>query len=64
MKKLLIAISVILFFSAFNYPQKQQALFNGKDLSGWKVYGTEKWYVEDGLLVCESGADKKSAPLS
>tara|TARA_B100001142_G_scaffold143313_1_gene144490 strand:+ start:610 stop:1323 length:714 start_codon:yes stop_codon:yes gene_type:complete len=32
-------------------------LFNGKDLSGWIVYGTEKWYIEDGLLVCESGPD-------
>ena len=36
----------------------QKSLFNGKDLSGWKVYGTEKWYVEDGLLICESGPDK------
>ena len=33
-------------------------LFNGKNLDGWQVYGTEKWYVEDGLLVCESGPDK------
>jgi hypothetical protein len=33
-------------------------LFNGKDLSGWVVYGTEKWYVEDGLLISESGPDK------
>ena len=32
-------------------------LFNGKDLTGWIVHGTEKWYVEDGLLVCESGPD-------
>ena len=32
-------------------------LFNGKDLNGWIVYGTEKWYVEDGILVCESGPD-------
>ena len=32
-------------------------LFNGKDLAGWKIYGTEKWYVEDGLLVSESGPD-------
>lgn len=32
-------------------------LFNGKDLEGWTIYGTEKWYVEDGLLVCESGPD-------
>ncbi|MBU3125812.1 DUF1080 domain-containing protein [Sinomicrobium sp. 2019215] len=34
-------------------------LFNGKDLTGWEIYGTEKWYVEDGLLVSESGPDKK-----
>jgi hypothetical protein len=40
-------------------PKKgKTALFNGKDLSGWKVYGTEKWYVEKGELVCESGPDK------
>ena len=34
------------------------SLFNGKDLSGWEIYGTEKWYVEKGELVCESGPDK------
>ena len=38
---------------------KKQTLFNGKDLTGWKIYGTEKWYVEGGLLVCESGPDKE-----
>lgn len=36
-----------------------KSIFNGKDLSGWKIYGTEKWYVEDGELICESGPDKK-----
>lgn len=36
-----------------------ESLFNGKDLTGWTIYGTEKWYVEDGLLVCESGPDKE-----
>jgi len=35
----------------------QTSLFNGKDLNGWTPYGTEKWYVEDGLLICESGPD-------
>jgi len=35
------------------------ALFNGNDLSGWTVYGTEKWYVEDGNIVCESGPDEE-----
>jgi len=36
---------------------ESMSLFNGTDLSGWIVHGTEKWYVEDGLLVCESGPD-------
>ena len=39
-------------------------LFNGKDLTGWKIYGTEKWYVENGLLVCESGPDKQYGYLA
>lgn len=43
---------------------KKVSLFNGEDLSGWKIYGTEKWYVEDGLLVCESGPDKKYGYLA
>ena len=34
-------------------------LFNGKNLDGWKIYGTELWYVEEGLLVCESGPDRE-----
>jgi hypothetical protein len=38
---------------------KQESLFNGKDLSGWNVYGTELWYVDNGELVCESGPDKE-----
>ncbi|MEO0732986.1 MAG: DUF1080 domain-containing protein [Bacteroidota bacterium] len=32
-------------------------LFNGENLDGWVNHGTEKWYVEDGLLICESGPD-------
>lgn len=39
-------------------------LFNGKNLEGWKIYGTEKWYVENGLLVCESGPDKQYGYLA
>ncbi|MGF1559628.1 MAG: DUF1080 domain-containing protein [Flavobacteriaceae bacterium] len=38
--------------------QEPKSLFNGENLEGWTIYGTEKWYVEDGLLVCESGPDK------
>lgn len=43
---------------------KQVSLFNGRDLTGWEVYGTEKWYVKDGLLVCESGPEKKYGYLA
>jgi hypothetical protein len=42
----------------------QTSLFNGKDLSGWKVHGTEKWFVENGELVCESGSDKQYGYLA
>jgi hypothetical protein len=38
--------------------KKEISLFNGKNLKGWKIYGTEKWYVQDGLLISESGPDK------
>jgi hypothetical protein len=38
-------------------PSESVSLYNGQDLSGWTVYGTERWYVEDGDLVCESGPD-------
>jgi len=34
------------------------ALFNGKDLSGWKKNGEEKWIVEQGAILCESTANK------
>ena len=42
----------------------QESLFNGKDLVGWNIHGTELWYVENGLLVCESGPDKAYGYLS
>lgn len=57
--KPLLSFLSLLFFSASVYAQADfEPLFNGKNLDGWEVYGTEKWYVEDGLLVCESGPDK------
>ena len=42
----------------YSYANAQTvSLFNGENLDGWTVYGTEKWYVEDNLLICESGPD-------
>ena len=43
---------------------QSQSIFNGKDLSGWRVHGTEKWYVENGELVCESGPDTEYGYLA
>jgi 3-keto-disaccharide hydrolase len=34
------------------------SLFNGKDLTGWKNNGAEKWVVEQGTILCESTANK------
>lgn len=44
--------------------QEFEPIFNGKDLSGWTIHGTEHWYVEDGELVCESGPDKEYGYLT
>ncbi|RDC66166.1 3-keto-disaccharide hydrolase [Adhaeribacter pallidiroseus] len=44
--------------------QAQTKLFNGKNLAGWQVHGTEKWYVENGELICESGPDKQYGYLA
>ncbi|MBB4079905.1 hypothetical protein GGR28_002532 [Lewinella aquimaris] len=40
------------------------ALFNGENLDGWTAYGTEKWYVEDGEIICESGPDAQYGYLA
>lgn len=56
--KQLIAL-ILCAMTSLAWGQKKQSLFNGKDITGWKVYGTEKWYVEKGELVCESGPDKQ-----
>lgn len=65
--------AVILFassaFFAGNGPgtapeKKTVKLFNGKDLTGWTINGTEKWYAEKGELICESGPDKEYGYLT
>ena len=65
MKKLIL----ILFAGFFTLATQAQdngykSIFNGKNLDGWVVHGTEKWYVQDGLLICESGPDEQYGYLS
>ena len=55
---------ILLSLAAASINAQKTTLFNGIDLSGWNVHGTELWYVEDGLLVCESGPEEKYGYLS
>jgi hypothetical protein len=61
MKKYFIS-SLFSLVAVFSFSQVK--LFNGKNLTGWKVYGTEKWFVEKGQLICESGPDKQYGYLA
>jgi hypothetical protein len=62
--KHLLVTTTLLIATSFVFAQKTQSLFNGKDLTGWTIHGTEKWYVQNGELVCESGPDKQYGYLS
>ncbi|MBK8053363.1 MAG: DUF1080 domain-containing protein [Saprospiraceae bacterium] len=62
MKKYILS-ALLLCLIHFGNAQKIN-LFNGKDLTGWTAHGTEKWYVEKGNLICESGPDKQYGYLS
>ena len=44
--------------SSSKQTNKSYQLFDGETLDGWINYGTELWYVKDGLLICESGPDE------
>ena len=50
---------ILLFFIALLSAQpilaQKMSLFDGSSLAGWKIHGEEKWYVENGEIVCESG---------
>ena len=68
MKNKLIIILFLVFssilFSCNQDSKEIISLFNGNDLDGWTTYGTEKWYVENGDLVCENGPDNEYGYLS
>ncbi|WP_229359521.1 3-keto-disaccharide hydrolase [Flectobacillus major] len=65
-KKTIFALALLIGFSgiAQNKKGKSQSLFNQQDLTGWKIYGTEKWYVDNRELICESGPDKEYGYLA
>ena len=55
---------IFLFFINFSSQDEIISLFNGVNLNGWEIYGTEKWYVNNGELICESGPDKEYGYLA
>ena len=57
-------LGLVLVFFAVHAGAQTKSLFNGKNLDGWQAHGTEKWYVEKGELICESGPDKAYGYLS
>lgn len=59
MNNQILAIMAVAILVSVPSHAQTESLFNGKDLTGWEIYGTEKWYVQDGLLVCESGPDQE-----
>jgi hypothetical protein len=66
MKKKLFLFFMLTLLSLYGWAQKtkEYSLFNGKDLDGWKIHGTEKWYADKGELICESGPDKEYGYLT
>ena len=62
MKKL--CLIIICSLTLFGLKAQKNEIFNGKNLKGWKIHGTEKWYVQKGQLVCESGPEGKYGYLS
>jgi hypothetical protein len=57
-------ILLVLLFVPVMLMAQSKKIFNGRDLTGWTIHGTEKWYVDDHELVCESGPDKQYGYLS
>lgn len=63
MKKQILAV-LCLIVAQLTFAQESISLFNGENLNGWVNHGEEKWFVEDGELICESGPKGEYGYLS
>ncbi|MEK9603869.1 MAG: DUF1080 domain-containing protein [Flavobacteriaceae bacterium] len=59
-----LSITLLFLWISISLEAQKTSLFNGENLDGWNIHGTELWYVEDDLLVCESGPEGKYGYLS
>ncbi len=56
MKKLILSTTLFVLALQWGWTQTPtKDLFNGENLDGWVKHGDEKWFVENGELICESG---------
>src|SRR5437868_13230959 len=61
---LLLMLCCARFLGAADVKDDLQPIFNGKDLTGWKVPADNKWWkVVDGVLVGENDEAKKGNML-
>lgn len=64
-KLIVLVVCFALNFSLMHSQEsKEIELFNGENLDGWINHGEEKWYVENGELICESGPKGEYGYLS
>lgn len=55
----------LLMLAGFSSCSSQKVnLFNGENLDGWVNHGKEKWYVQNGEIICESGPSAEYGYLS
>ncbi|MER3376307.1 MAG: DUF1080 domain-containing protein [Allomuricauda sp.] len=64
MKKLILTALSLLAIQWMSAQENTIDLFNGKNLDGWVNHGEEKWFVENGELICESGPKAEYGYLS
>jgi hypothetical protein len=64
MKNMRLVLTIFLAFLVIKVQAQNKSLFNGKNLDGWQVHGTENWYVEKGDLISASGPDEAYGYLS
>ena len=63
-----VVLSSLLFFvgcenNLQNQSANYQAIFDGKDLTGWKISGGAKWIVQEGCLVGTQGDNNAPGDL-
>lgn len=54
---------LLTFLAATTLQAAPEAIFNGKDLTGWKVEGHAYWTAKDGVLTGESDEQKLKSTL-